>query len=152
MERQQELLAGTIWRTGKRIQTGWWFASLGRILEAQDELDEGQVVAICGRSRPLHDLQGQQIVFRLHAGKYLEAKTPEERRKWIVTLLTVFRIEWSNFLQRRDNMVSQGKEETLEVGNLVTERYERACRRHEVNQVARRRARLQAADDRGGAK
>ena len=106
MERQQELLAGTIWRTGKRIQTGWWFASLGRILEAQDKLDEGQIAAICEQSRPVHDRQGQQIVFRLHAGRHLEAKTSEERRKWIVTLLTAFRIEWSNSLQRRDDMGS----------------------------------------------
>ena len=151
MERQQELLAGTIWRRGTRIQTGWWFASLGRILEAQDELDEEQIIVLCGQSRPLHDRQGQQIVFRLHAGKHLGAKTPEERRKWVVTLLTAFRIEWSNSLQRREDMVSQGKEEILDIGNLVTERYKRACRRHEANQVARRRARLQTADDRGGA-
>ena len=50
MERQRELLAGIIWRVGTRTQTGWWFASLGRILEAQDELDEGQIAAICSSS------------------------------------------------------------------------------------------------------
>ena len=48
-------------------------------------------------------------------------------------------------------MVSQGKEEILDTGNLVTERYKRACNRYEANQVARRRARLQTADDGGGA-
>ena len=151
MERQRELLAGTIWRSGTRIQTGWWFASLGRILEAQDELDEEQIAAICGQSRPLHDLQGQLIVFRLHAGECLGAETPEERREWIVTLLTAFRIEWNNSLQRRDDMVSQGKEEMLDIGNLVTERYRRACRRHAANQVSRRRAKMRTADDRHGA-
>ena len=47
MDRQGELLAEIIWRVGTRIQTGWWYASLGRILDAQNTLDEGQVAAIC---------------------------------------------------------------------------------------------------------
>ena len=109
MERQRELLAEIIWRVGTRIQTGWWFASLGRILEAQDMLDEGQIAAICEQSRPVRDRQGQQVVFKLHAGKHLEAKTSEERRKWIVTLLTAFRIDWSSFLNGRTTWDRRGR-------------------------------------------
>ena len=150
MDRQGELLAEIIWRVGTRIQTGWWYASLGRILDTQNTLDEGQVAAICEQSRPVRDRQGQKVVFQLHAGKHLEAKTPEERRKWIVTLLTAFRIDWNSFLQRQDDMGPQGKEEILEIRNQVTERYKRSCRRQEVNQAARRRARMQTAGERGG--
>ena len=59
MDRQRELLAEVIWRIGTRVQTGWWFASLGRILDAQNMLDEGQIATICEQSRPVQDRQGQ---------------------------------------------------------------------------------------------
>ena len=150
MEGQRELLAEIIWRVGTRIQTGWWYASLGRILDTQNTLDEGQVAAICEQSRPVRDRQGQKVVFRLHAGKYLDAETPEERRKWIVTLLTAFRLDWSCFLQRQNDMGPQGKEAILENRSQVTERYKRCRRQQEANQAARRRARMQTADERGG--
>ena len=148
MERQRELLAETVWRIGTRIQTGWWFTPLGRILDAQSTLDEGQIFAICEQSRPASDRQAQQVVFELHAGKHLEARTAEERREWIVTLLTAFRIDWNGSLRRQDDMESLEMEEMLDIRNQVMERYERSCRKQEVNQAARKRARMQETIER----
>merc|ERR1712078_594659 len=99
MDRRSELLAEVIWRIGTRVQTGWWFAPLGRILDALDTLNEGQVVEICEQSRPAHDREEQEIVFKLHKGQHQETKTWEERRDWTVVILTAFRMDWATFLQ-----------------------------------------------------
>ena len=76
MERQRKLLAEVMWRIGTRVQTGWWFATLGGILDAQDMLDEGQIATICEQSRPVQDRQGQEIIFKLHAAKHLALHPP----------------------------------------------------------------------------